>query len=65
LTDGHVPSQQGGADRLGDPDPGRDLSGANHEGSGMTSNDRLHLPTASCSLATALIGGALARGLLH
>jgi hypothetical protein len=31
----------------------------------MTNKDRLRLPTASRALATALFGGALARGLLH
>jgi hypothetical protein len=36
-----------------------------HEGSGMTDNDGLRLLTASRSLAAALFGSALARGLLH
>jgi hypothetical protein len=31
----------------------------------MTSNDRLRLPTASRSLATARLGGTLARGMLR
>jgi hypothetical protein len=31
----------------------------------MTNKNRLRLPIASRALATALFGGALARGLLH
>jgi len=56
--------QQGRADRLGDPDPRRELPGANNEGGGMITIESLPLLIASRSLATALSEGALARGLL-